>query len=105
MYKAENLHNIGEIMKGIPSEYWIEAQEIRDALNECNKGGKKLVRLQEIAIVFSLGSVYGEDMAISRIEHLERRVRDLTDDNQRLTTALQNPVRHNQTTQDVKQED
>ena len=104
MYKASEL-NISQVLTAIPAEYWEEAQEIRDALNLYTGSGKKIKQLQEIAMIFSLGSVYGEELAIRRINYLEKQVNDLTDLNKRLTDALKDAIRENQSTQDVKQED
>lgn len=104
MYNAKDLR-IEQLISAVPAEYWEEAQEIRDALNLYISSGKKIKQLQEIAVIFSLGSVYGEELAINRIRSLEKQVNDLTDFNQRLTAALQDAIRQNQSTQDVKQED
>lgn len=100
MYSADEL-NIGRLMTAIPSEYWTEAQAIRNALN-LYESGEHLKELQKIALVFSLGSAYGEDLAIRRIRYLEKQVEDLTDYNRRVTAALQEAVRENQSTQDTK---
>ncbi len=103
MFKAKEL-DVGQLIAATPAEYWNEAREIRSAMN-LYRSGNELKQLQEIAVIFSLGSVYGEEMAISRISFLEKRVNDLNDINQRMTAALRDAVRQDQSTQDVKQED
>lgn len=105
MYDAEKLVKMDfeKTLAVIPSDYWAECKKIRDALN-VYLINHDLKELQFFALIFAFGVTYGEDNMICRIRHLEKQVRDLTDFNQRLTEALQESVKKNQSIQDVKQE-
>ena len=106
MYDAENLKKMADfemMLKLIPSDYWSECREIREALS-VYLINHDLRELQLFAIIFAFGVTYGEDNMICRIRHLEKRVHDLTDLNQRLTESMQETVKQNQSIQDVKQE-
>lgn len=86
----------------IQSDYWQEAMSIRDAVSYYRKAGNQLKQLQEMALIFTCGVLYGEDQTIQRMKYLEKQVADLTHYNGRLEEALKNATK---STQDVKQEE